>query len=62
MFGKPLGVGILSAALKKGVLSSEGYAEMVRWTTKLNSPGPRLAELDGVHAMNQALSSQELTA
>jgi selenide,water dikinase len=51
VFGKPLGVGILSAALKKGVLSPEGYAEMVRWTTKLNAPGPRLAELAGVHAM-----------
>jgi selenide,water dikinase len=48
---KPLGVGILSAALKKGVLSAEGYAEMVRWTTTLNRAGERLAELPGVHAI-----------
>lgn len=51
VFGKPLGIGILSAALKKGVLSPEGYTEMIRWTTKLNTPGPRLADLEGVHAI-----------
>jgi selenide,water dikinase len=51
ILGKPLGVGILSAALKKGQLSAAGYAEMVRWTTKLNTPGARLADLDGVHAL-----------
>jgi selenide,water dikinase len=48
---KPLGIGILSAALKKGVLSDAGYADMLRWTTTLNTVGPALAELDGVHAM-----------
>jgi selenide,water dikinase len=51
VLGKPLGVGILSAALKKGELSQEGYAEMVKWTTKLNTPGTRLAKLAGVHAL-----------
>ena len=51
VLGKPLGVGILSAALKKGVLSPGGYAEMIGWTTKLNTPGPALAELDSVHAL-----------
>jgi selenide,water dikinase len=51
ILGKPLGVGILSAALKKGQLSPEGYAEMIRWTTKLNTPGARLADLEGVHAL-----------
>jgi selenide,water dikinase len=51
VLGKPLGVGILSAALKKGQLSPEGYAEMVKWTTKLNTPGARLSNLDGVHAL-----------
>jgi selenide,water dikinase len=51
VLGKPLGVGILSAALKKGVLSAAGYAEMLAATTKLNTPGIRLAELAGVHAM-----------
>jgi selenide,water dikinase len=51
VLGKPLGVGILSAALKKGELSPAGYAEMLRWTTKLNTPGGRLSALDGVHAL-----------
>src|SRR3954471_14760594 len=35
--GKPLGIGILSAALKKGKLSAAGYDEMVKWTTQLNT-------------------------
>jgi selenide,water dikinase len=51
VLGKPLGVGILSAALKKGRLSEDGYRRMVEWTTKLNTPGRRLSEMDGVHAL-----------
>ncbi|MFN6962076.1 MAG: selenide, water dikinase SelD, partial [Rhodocyclaceae bacterium] len=51
ILGKPLGIGILSAALKKGELSPVGYDEMVRWTTKLNVTGARLAEMPGVHAI-----------
>lgn len=51
ILGKPLGIGILSAALKKGVLSEAGYAEMIRWTTKLNTTGARLAGMSGVHAV-----------
>jgi selenide,water dikinase len=51
VLGKPLGVGILSAVLKKGELSASGYAQMIAATTRLNTPGPRLAELDGVHAL-----------
>jgi selenide,water dikinase len=51
ILGKPLGVGILSAALKKGLLTPDGYATMIRHTTKLNTPGARLAEMDGVHAL-----------
>jgi selenide,water dikinase len=51
ILGKPLGVGILSAALKKDVLGSDGYAEMIANTTKLNSAGPDLAKLSGVHAL-----------
>lgn len=51
VLGKPLGVGILSAALKKGLLTPDGYATMIRHTTKLNTPGARLAEMDGVHAL-----------
>ncbi|MFN3984180.1 MAG: selenide, water dikinase SelD [Rhodocyclaceae bacterium] len=48
---KPLGVGILSAALKKGRLDADGYAEMVRWTTLLNRVGAQLAADDAVHAV-----------
>ena len=51
VLGKPLGIGILSAALKKGKLSQAGYAQMVEWTTRLNTPGQALAEMSGVHAL-----------
>jgi selenide,water dikinase len=51
ILGKPLGVGILSAALKKGKLSDAGYAQMVEWTTKLNTPGEALSEMSAVHAL-----------
>ena len=51
VLGKPLGVGILSAALKKEKLDAAGYAQMIAVTTKLNTPGPELAALDGVHAL-----------
>lgn len=51
VLGKPLGVGVLSAALKKGKLDDAGYRRMIDTTTKLNKPGPRLAELPGVHAI-----------
>jgi len=51
VLGKPLGVGVLSAALKKEQLDAEGYAAMIAATTKLNRPGTALAQLDGVHAL-----------
>jgi selenide,water dikinase len=51
LLGKPLGVGILSAALKKGKLSAAGYAAMIESTTRLNAPGIALAEMPGVHAL-----------
>ncbi len=51
ILGKPLGVGIFSAALKKEQLSADAYAGMIAATTRLNTPGPRLAKLPGVHAM-----------
>ncbi|MDY0977047.1 selenide, water dikinase SelD [Massilia sp. CFBP9012] len=51
VLGKPLGVGVLSAALKKGVLGEDGYAAMIANTTKLNKPGRLLADMPGVHAM-----------
>jgi selenide,water dikinase len=51
VLGKPLGVGVLSAALKKEQLDAGGYARMIDTTTRLNTPGPELAALDGVHAL-----------
>jgi selenide, water dikinase len=51
VLGKPLGVGVLSAALKKEALNAEGYRRMIDTTTRLNTPGPELAALSGVHAL-----------
>jgi selenide,water dikinase len=51
VLGKPLGVGVMSAALKKDQLGEAGYAQMIATTTKLNTPGPELAAIEGVHAM-----------
>ena len=51
VLGKPLGVGVMSAALKKGALGDAGYAQLIDTTTRLNTPGIALAELDGVHAL-----------
>ena len=51
ILGKPLGVGVLSAALKKDQLGADGYAQMIATTTQLNTPGPDLAALAGVHAL-----------
>ncbi|MCX7659324.1 MAG: selenide, water dikinase SelD [Caldimonas manganoxidans] len=51
VLGKPLGVGVLSAALKKQALDEAGYRRMIDTTTRLNTPGMDLAELPGVHAL-----------
>lgn len=51
ILSKPLGVGILSAALKKERLSEAGYREMIALTTTLNKPGLALSQLAGVHAL-----------
>jgi selenide, water dikinase len=51
LLGKPLGVGILSAALKKNRLADADYQAMIATTTLLNRAGADLAQLPGVHAM-----------
>jgi selenide,water dikinase len=51
VLGKPIGVGVLSAALKKGELSADGYRQMIEVTTQLNRTGTALSSMDGVHAM-----------
>lgn len=51
ILSKPLGVGILSAALKKERLDAAGYQAMIASATRLNTPGTRLGQLKSVHAM-----------
>jgi selenide,water dikinase len=51
ILGKPLGVGIYSAALKKGKLDGDYYAVMLASTTQLNTPGIALARMNSVHAL-----------
>jgi selenide,water dikinase len=51
ILGKGLGVGIYSAAFKKDELRPHDYEAMIASTTQLNTPGPALACLDGVHAL-----------
>jgi selenide,water dikinase len=48
---KGIGVGVYSAAFKKGVLSDAAYAEMVASTTLLNRVGNTLAQESTVHAI-----------
>ncbi len=48
---KPLGVGILSAALRQGRLDADGYRTLIEATTRLNAIGPALADLEAVHAI-----------
>jgi selenide,water dikinase len=51
ILGKPLGVGILSAAFKKDLLDDAAYRALIDATTQLNVPGMELGNLSGVHAM-----------
>jgi selenide,water dikinase len=51
ILGKPLGVGVLAQAMKKGLLDADGYRALIDVTTRLNRVGTALAELDGVHAL-----------
>ena len=51
ILGKALGIGIMSAALKKGELRDKAYRQMLESATQLNTPGIRLSEMDGVHAL-----------
>jgi selenide, water dikinase len=51
VLGKPLGVGIYSAALKGQRLSADRYSTMLANATQLNTPGVALGRLEGVHAL-----------
>ena len=51
ILGKGLGIGVMGAALKKGELKDKAYRQMLETATQLNTPGLRLAEMEGVHAL-----------
>ena len=51
ILGKGLGIGFLGAAMNKNELDPEAYKEMVTSTTKLNSIGADLAEMEEVNAV-----------
>ena len=48
---KPLGIGVLSTALKRGLLNDEHYKLLIEQTTTLNSVGEQLGNLSYVNAM-----------
>ncbi len=48
---KPLGVGIITTAQKRGIARPNDLAEAVNWMTRLNRIGPALARIPGVTAM-----------
>ena len=48
---KPLGIGIMSTALKRGLLKDEDYQLLISQTTNLNSIGELLGKLPYVNAM-----------
>ena len=48
---KPLGIGLITTAEKKGLVKPEHKAEAVRWMTTPNSAGAAFAKLSGVKAM-----------
>jgi selenide, water dikinase len=48
---KPLGVGLLSTALKRGVLEPAHYSSLLEQMTRLNSIGSKLGQYKSVHAM-----------
>ena len=51
ILGKGLGIGVMGAALKKGELKEKAYRQMLETATQLNTPGLKLAEMEGVHAL-----------
>lgn len=51
IFGKPLGVGLMSAAHRKGELSEDDYKVMVGAMKTLNRAGEKMPAISGVHSM-----------
>jgi len=48
---KPLGIGVVTTAQKRGIVRSSDLERAIRWMTTLNRIGPELAHSDGVTAM-----------
>jgi len=48
---KPLGIGLVTTAEKRGIVKPDDAAEAVRLMTTLNHAGSDFAQLNGVHAM-----------
>lgn len=48
---KPLGVGVLATAVKRGLLTADHYAVLLKQLTTLNKAGEALGKLENVHAM-----------
>ena len=48
---KPIGVGVLSTALKRGVLQTGHYEMLIAQMTTLNKVGEKLGKVEGVHAL-----------
>jgi selenide,water dikinase len=48
---KPLGIGLLTTAIKRGLADAEAVAEGVRLMTTLNAAGRNFADCDGVTAL-----------
>lgn len=48
---KPLGIGAISTAQKKGMVKPEDLATIVRLMTTLNKPGAHFGQMPAVHAM-----------
>lgn len=51
VLSKPLGVGLLATAHKRGLLDAAGYARLIEVAAHLNSVGAPLGALPAVHAM-----------
>jgi selenide,water dikinase len=51
LLSKPLGVGIYSAAFKRGLLDARDYRVLIETTTLLNTVGSQLGTNEAVHAM-----------
>jgi len=48
---KPLGVGIMATAIKRGIAGEEHAQETIRWMCRLNSLGEQLSAIKGIHAL-----------